>query len=158
MMGDSAGGHFAIILTLAMNNKGYAKQLGYSFTRRAELLVLNCSVYDFENLGKGMITKKAQKRLFGPNYQDSEARKLISPKQHIALLDVPLFTSSCTKDFIRSETTSLISDLEKLNKPHTFIDIKEKNVGHVHNVWNPYSKLSMYVNEEMVKFINKFLS
>ncbi len=109
-------------------------------------------------MGKFILNKSGLKRLIGPNYDDNEAKALISPKEHIDLLDVPIFVSTCKKDFIRQETISLINDLAKLGKQHSVVDIKEKDVGHVHNVTNPNNKSSIIVNNEMIKFIYKFLS
>ncbi len=154
--GDSAGGHIALLLAEALSDPGFAKELGYDFNNiKIEVALVNSPVYDFAAIGDEFLTEKAMIRMFGPHYNDEKLNKLVSPKEHLDSLNMPLFVSTCKNDFLRGESLKLKEDLELLKKDHQFIDIDsdEKNVNHVHNVVYPELKESIQVNNAMIDFI-----
>ena len=160
LAGDSAGGHFALTLCEASDDEEYAKLLGYDFTGiNFEVLLTNSPVFDFENLGNGVLSKSGMKRLFGPNYKNSEMRKLISPLEHFSSLKTPIFSSTCKKDFLRNEPMRLKEFLKDYPYPHKFVDIKSENkkVEHVHNVIRPQLPESKVVNNAMIDFVNEIM-
>lgn len=71
----------------------------------------------------------------------------------------PLFVSTCTNDFIRSQSLLIKSDCDSLSRPLEFVDISsdDKKVGHVHNVTDVNLPASREVNARMIEFMNSCL-
>lgn len=158
--GDSAGGHFALMFAEALCDKEYAKQLGYDFSRlEIKACLVNGPMYDYKGVRVNPVKDSGLKRMFGPNWADEEARALVCPKTHIGSLSCPLFVSTCKNDFLRVQSLMLQEDMKSKDNIFKFIDldVDDKNVGHVHNVIEPSLKESVYVNNEMMAFINECL-
>ena len=158
--GDSAGGHFAILLAEAVDDKELAKKMGYDFTGiKFEACLVNCPVFDFVNLGRANLFKSGLKRLFGPDYNNLGATQLMCPKYNFKSLKTPLFVSTCTQDFLRNESMMLKECLETYPYPYKFIDIEsnKKKIDHVHNVLRPNLEESIQVNTEMMDFIYEII-
>lgn len=158
--GDSAGGHLALIISEMVDDKELSinivkKPLNIKFIAT----LLNCPVYDFVNLGNDVLTNGAQKRLIGSDYNNVANKTLIDSLTHLPSLTTPLFLSTCKYDFLRSESLKLNEDMK--NKIHTYkfidLDVDDKTVGHVHNVVNPLHPQSVYINKEMIKFIEELI-
>ena len=159
LMGDSAGGHFALLLAEAVCDKKFAAELGYSFDRVEFLGVLiNCPVYDYANIGETM-AKSGNKRMFGPKFFNEDYRNLISPKTHIDSLTIPLFLSTCLNDFLRAQSMQLNEDMQRKSNKYEFLDlqIEDKSVAHVHNLIVPDQEESVQVNNAMMRFIEELL-
>ena len=159
--GDSAGGHLALTLAFAIEDEAYMKELGYDFKgHKIKALLVNSPVYDVTNAGKTGMTKKGRKRLYGPSIYDDEKMRLISPRDHLTSLDVPLFLSTCKRDFLRSESLLLNEDMKNYDKvKYQFVDLdtNKKGVEHVHNVISPDLEESIKVNDMMMAFIEETL-
>ena len=157
LTGDSAGGHISLLIAEAISDKQFANELGYDFNNvKIDCVLVNSPAYDFVNLGRESLTKSGLKRMFGPRYNDEQLNKLISPKEHIESLNMPIFVSTSKLDFIRTETMKLKQDLGRLNLLHEFIDIDSDDqlAIHVHNVIYPDTEESIKVNVAMMGFIN----
>ena len=156
IMGDSAGGHFALLLAEIMTNKELQKSLGFNLHDfNLKGVLLNCPVYDFEFTGVGALTRGGMKRMFGKHYS-LEKMRLMSPREYIQDFKLPLFLSTCKLDFIRHESMKLNEDMSKKENKYVFVDIdsdKEK-VDHVHNVVRPSLEESIQVNQAMFDFID----
>lgn len=159
LTGDSAGGHFALLLAEASCDKNVAENLGIDFKGvDIKCVAVNCPVYDLLGIGRSnMLTKAAKKYMFGPTALDYDAQIYADPKTNVESLNIPVFASTCIKDFIRNESLMLYEELQKRGKNPIFLDIKDETVGHVHNVTNPYHKASMEVNDAMVNFFLKHI-
>ena len=158
--GDSAGGHFALLLAEAADDKEFANKLGYDFSNiKFDVVLVNCPVFDFAHIGDNMLTNSGKKRLFGLDANDIEQRKLVSPKEHFSSLKTPLFVSTCKKDFLRAESMMLKEELVSYKYPSRFIDIDSDNkwIDHVHNVLRPNLGESIQVNNEMMDFIHEII-
>ena len=158
--GDSAGGHFALVIAEAADDKEYAERLGYNFDGiDFKVALLNCPVFDFVNLGKDALRRSGNIRLFGKDYDNVEARQLICPKYNFKSLKTPLFVSTCHLDFLRNESMMLKECLETFPYPHRFVDINshKKKVNHSHNVLRPNMEESVKVNSEMMDFIYEII-
>lgn len=154
--GDSAGGHFALLFFEASFDNSLSNQLGYQLDDiNFVSCVLSCPVYDFANIYKGSLTKKASMRMFGPNFNNESLNQLISPKTHIQSVKGPIFLSTCNKDFLREQSLGLKDDGEKFHLDIEFIDLYTHAIGveHVHNVVFPEYKESKYVNGKAIEFI-----
>ena len=160
--GDSAGGHFALILAEAADDPELASKMGYDFSNiNFEVCLVNCPVFDFVNIGKGTLTKTGFIRLFGKDYNNLEARQLICPKYNFKSLKTPLFVSTCHLDFLRSESLMLKECLEEgVSYPYKFVDINslKKKVNHVHNVLRPNMEESVKVNTMMMDFVYEIIN
>ena len=155
--GDSAGGHFAFIISEALLNKEVARKLGYKFKELPVVATLiNCPVYDFENVSKGTMYKSGQKRMFGRDFKDLSTFKLISPREYIESFKGALFLSSCKQDFIGMHSQLLNQDMQKKNNLYHFeyLDTDKKHVGHVHNILYLKQPEAIQVNNAMMDFID----
>ena len=155
--GDSAGGHFALTMSELICDKKYAKELGYAFPDDINLVacLVNCTVYDFTNIAKGNLSKSGSKRMFGPSYNGPKSFELLCPKAHIDSLTIPLFVSTCKKDFLKQQSYMLKKDMEGKSNLFKFIDLNEDDTGHVHNVLHPEHHLGRLINDEMMKFLDQ---
>ena len=155
--GDSAGGHFALLLAELFSDEKYAARLGYEMPKLdVAACLVNCPVYDFANLKEEHFTEAGALRIFGPKYKNKNYFTDICPKTHLKSLKMPLFVSTCTQDFIRKQSLMLISDMKKREDiKFAYVDIKskKKDVGHVHNVLLPKLPESKQVNDAMRDFI-----
>lgn len=160
LMGDSAGGHFALLLAEAICDPNLAKEFGYSFEGVEILGVLvNCPVYDFAHVSDGSMTPGGMKSLFGPRYKDEEFMSFVSPKTYIDSLTIPLFLSTCLNDFLRGESLKLNEDMQWKTNKFEFMDlqVENKNVAHVHNIIVPNQEESVQVNDAMMRFIEELI-
>lgn len=153
--GDSAGGHLA--LYMAEGSADESVPIRPREFRPAGVLV-NCLAYDFGAFGGAKDYADDFKEWFlGPRFRDSAYLETLSPRTHIGSLEAPLFISTCTNDFIRSQSLELKQDCEDIGKPFTFIDIPSKSmkVGHIHNVTKLDLPESQEVNGTMVTFMQE---
>lgn len=159
MTGDSAGGHMSFLFSLMMQNEDINKELGFDVPNFKPIAtILSCPVYDYANMGVGSLTNRALELMIGPKYKDKAHLANYSPKTYVSFNKIPLFLSTCTRDFIRSESLALNKDME--NKPgYKFIDINsnKKEVDHVHNVVKINLEESKIVNHEIIKFVDNLL-
>lgn len=161
ILGDSAGGHLALILAeMLCDNKLSNKIVNDSIDFKPICVLVNCPTFDYSELGINEMSKSGNKRMFGLDAFDIEKRKLICPKTNINSLDIPLFCSTCTNDFIKNQSIKLNETMK--NRPNIFkyidLDAKDKKIVHVHNVIYPDFEESKYINNEMIEFINKCLN
>ena len=155
--GDSAGGHFALLISEAILNKEVAEKLGLDIRPiKINGILVNGPVYDFELMLDGSMSNGALNRMFGKGHHFLEHMRELSPRTYVESITVPLFVSTCTNDFIRTHSVVLKHDYEKMNKDLVFVDIEsdEPNVDHVHNVVKPNLLESRVVNLKMMEFID----
>ena len=83
----------------------------------------------------------------------------VSPRSHLTSYTGPLFVSTCTYDFIRTESLTLQADCNAAGRALTFVDIASpsRQVGHVHNVIDTSLPESRDVNARMVQFMEENL-
>ena len=159
--GDSAGGHFALLIAELFGDEKYAAKLGYKMPNMDVVACLvNCPVYDFANLKEENFTEAGALRMFGPKHKNKNYFTDICPKTHAKSLHMPLFVSTCTQDFIRKQSLMLIADMKKREDiKFVYLDIKSKknDVGHVHNVLLPNLEESKQVNDAMREFVLSLL-
>ena len=158
IVGDSAGGHLALLLALANGDQTIQKELGIDL---GELVfngvALSCPVYDFEGVVYGPMLKNSARRfMFGPRFAEVNEIRRLSPKTYIESLKIPVYLNTCRNDFIGIQSQTLLKDLKRLNRTHTFrtFENDDKNVDHVHNVTKISLKESIIVNEEIAAFFD----
>ena len=159
LSGDSAGGHLALLVAEAFCDKEYAKLFGYEFAKPIEAIAAFSPAYDYETLGDNEMTRSGRRRMFGPRFEDKVWRRLLSPRERIEKMTLPLFHSTCKNDFIRGESDKLYADCKNRGDMYTFIDIQSDNpkVEHVHNVIYVDEPESIEVNEAVDAFFKKHL-
>ena len=161
LTGDSAGGHMALTIAELFCDKEYQKELGYDLPKMNLVAVLvNCTVFNYVNVGLDSMTKRGNLRMFGPAAFDIEERKKICPLTHINSLKVPLFASTCKYDFLRSaESLVLKETVSKTDIDFKFLDLDsdDKATSHVHNILDIHHPDSIKVNQAMIDFINERL-
>ncbi len=158
LTGDSAGGHLALYMAEGTENPAMPIRPAVFKSRGA---MLNCPAYDFASFAKAeRFSKSARAWFLGPRYEDDAWMKSISPRTFIGSYSGPLLVSTCTRDFIRSQSLLLKADCDSLARPLTFVDVPSNNkkVGHVHNVTDPELPESRSVNARMIQFMNECLA
>ena len=161
LTGDSAGGHFALLVAEAMGRKDIQEKVGFSLGDfQAKAVAVNCPVYDYVGTAATpLLSKRARKFMFGPRYDDKEYVTSISPKTYLSELKIPLFYSSAKHDMLFEEFKKLSEDVHALSLDKAesiFIESDDKAVGHVHNVTDPSHPESKKVNDRMLEFFEKF--
>ena len=155
LMGDSAGGHFVLLLTEIFGNMALKERFGLNVSHlKLKGTLVNCPVYRFEDFTNNKMKDSAKIWLFGGMIMDETWAKMISPSHYTKDIKVPVYISSSDKDFLMEHSKALNEDLTSLNVPHqfTFIEGNDK-AGHVHNVINLALEDSRRVNKEMIEFI-----
>ena len=157
LTGDSAGGHLALYMAEGSENSSMPvrpeafKPMG---------VLVNCPAYDFGQYGESDgYTEDFKGWFLGPRYKDKEYLQSLSPRTFIGSYTGHLFLSTCTNDFIRSESLKLKADCDALSREIVFVDIAsdDRKVGHVHNVSHPDLPESREVNAAMIAFMNNCL-
>ena len=158
--GDSAGGHFALLISECFDNEEVAKKLGYEMPKIEVVgCVVNCPVYDVKDIGEDVMTKGARIRMFGKKCLDKDYMALLSPRTYIKDYRMPLFLSTCKNDFIRVQSLILNEDMKSKDNKYVFHDINsdKKEVGHVHNVMALNLEESKFINDEIDKFVSSLI-
>ena len=153
LTGDSAGGHLALYMAEGSEDRTLPIHPSFFVTRGA---LLNCPAYDYASFSNPEgFTASALAWFIGPRYQDQDWLVSVSPRTFLSRYTGPLFLSTCTRDFIRSQSLTLRADCDALGRPVEFVDIasNDRAVGHVHNVISPNLPESRQVNERMIAFM-----
>lgn len=157
LTGDSAGGHLALYMAEgALDRTLPVHPMEFKPTG----VLLNCPAYDFATFGDSdYFSNSALAWFIGPRYQDKEWMMSMSPRTYIRKYTGPLFVSTCTNDFIRSQSLILKADCDSMGRSLEFVDIAsgDRNVDHVHNVTKPDLPESREVNVKMISFMNNCL-
>ncbi len=157
LTGDSAGGHLALYMAEGAEDATVPIR-PQQF--RSKGVLLSCPAYDFASFAQlGSFSKGALSWFIGPRYNDRQWLESVSPRTFLARYTGPLFVSTCTHDFIRSQALLIKSDCDSLGRTLDFLDIQadDRNVGHVHNVTAPDLPESREVNGRMIAFMNQHL-
>lgn len=155
LTGDSAGGHLALYLAEGSEDRTLPVHTERFVTKG---VLLNCPAYDYPSFAdpKGF-SDDALAWFIGPRYKDKQWMESMSPRTYLDSYDGPLFVSTCTKDFLRSQSLMIKSESERKGRAVVFVDIQSKKVGHVHNVTDPDLPESQTVNARMMAFMDQCL-
>lgn len=156
LTGDSAGGHFALLLAEMACNPKVAEPFGIDLSGVRFLSVaVNCPVFDFVSLSHvSVLNKSGEIFILGKRFEDVEFQRLACPKAHFDSMLLPLFVSTCTNDFIRPHSLELHEHAKAINKEHIYLDINDdrKEIDHIHNVTKLHLPESIRVNDSMIEF------
>lgn len=161
LVGDSCGGHYALLLAEFASNPKMGKDLGFDIgSFAAKGVLLNCPVFDYTYVsGRQVLSNGANEYMYGPKWYDESYTDEVSPKTYFNQLKMPIFYSTCSKDFIRPECLKLHEAvLASGLKEYRFLDISsdDKEVVHIHNVSFPDNPKSKEINDAMDEFMKKY--
>lgn len=159
LTGDSAGGHFALLLAEASCDCAFSAQLGLDLQGISFLgVALSCPVYDFVRAtASPSMSRGGLRATFGKAVESDEYRRLLCPRIHIGSLKIPLFLNTCRNDFLLQESLDLKNDMDVLAKEisYVYVDKEDKAIQHVHNVTEIQLVDSMAVNGAMASFFDE---
>ena len=158
--GDSAGGHIALLLALAITNKNIADYYDLELPKNIKInkIILNSPVYDYEmlyNLAKEFMNKKTLNYFFGPKVDlnfinENNPSYLI--RNNLVKVNFNIFVSTSYNDFLNSHSLKLKSEcFDKVYLDFTFS--KDKSINHIHNIINMSSKEGMLTNNKIINFL-----
>lgn len=159
LTGDSAGGHFALLLAEAACDPELEKRLGLDLGGiQIHGVAVSCPVYDLKrNVGTAMLSKSGKKMMFGPRYDDPSFVTDYSPREHLDSLHMPTFVISCAKDFLKQESLDLVADMKEkdMDVEFHFVDKDDSAIGHVFNVIDIHLDESKTANEATDLFFSR---
>ncbi len=155
LAGDSAGGHFACVTTAINLNKDMQKDfsvdyIGYDFKAVAAI----CPAVDL--LSPNPVMNITVPVLLGENSRKSPYRKYLDVSKIVSAEFPPYYILTASGDFLRTQAYKLRNILGNLGVEYRFRDFTDKldgkNLTHVFNVVNPFSKYGDEANEEIASF------
>ncbi len=163
LLGDSAGGHIALMVDLILHSKELQDK--FSIKRvpniKVNCVALNSTMYDFSSLmkiAKKYLSKKDIKKLFSKHCFEEDYMDEVSPRTYIkdGYKTSPLFASSAYKDMFLDQTLKLKRDAEKYNLDAQFLieTTSDKRIGHVYNHF-VYDNEGLKCNNAIVSFFKK---
>ena len=156
LTGDSAGGHFCLLLAEMVYDADLAEQFGVDLSGiRIRVVAPSCPVYDFERtFYTPQLFKSGKRFMFGKRYTQEGFAQLLSPKVHIKSLAIPIFLCSCKRDFLSQESKDLAQDLKSIpvDQQFIFVESDDPKVSHIFNVINIDHPESIRVNGALIDF------
>lgn len=166
LLGDSAGGHIALLVDLIFHSKELQAKFNIKKLPNVNIkcIALNSTMYDFASLmkiAKKYLSKKDIKKLFSKNCFSEGYMDNVSPRTYIknGYKISPLFASSAYKDMFLDQTLKLKSDVKKYNLDAEFLieTTTDKRIGHVYNHF-VYEGKGLKCNQAMTSFFKKHSS
>lgn len=160
IMGDSAGGHFALLFALALNYKEVRECLGIKFDIPMQInkVITSSPVYDYSSLCEDMrkkATKRALKFLAGKEALfDSNYPLICCPRtwiKKIGDVNFEVFVSTCKEDFLREHPLLLKEDLKE--KATIYDPITATKLEHIF----PIVKPDTLEAKKCIELINEFI-
>lgn len=142
LMGDSAGGHMALMLDLLLKYQDIQKYYGINDDLHIKIkcLALNSAMYDYASLvpfGLKYVTKRNLKKVLSKYCFDEEYLKKNSPREYIlnGYNLSPTLNTTSYHDILNFQAFKFKNDAEKLSlNVKTFIETSpRKQIGHVYN-------------------------
>ena len=155
LMGDSAGGHYALLMAELSESELAREKMGLDVGGIAfKGVVLCCPVYDFvASANTPLLTTRARRFMFGPDL-DSNHLAALSPRTYIREHRLPTLVTSNCNDLLKEESLLLTKEAKELGLPvqFDFIESENKEVDHVHNVVKIDLKESKELNRRILTF------
>ncbi|MBP5091432.1 MAG: alpha/beta hydrolase [Bacilli bacterium] len=159
IMGDSAGGHFALLLSEIVEDIELQNKWGVDLSfLKLSATVVSCPVYDFDvSVYSSGLSKSGKDYMYGKGHEDREWTRKLDPRPYISSIKAPIFVSSCRNDFLKKHSKTLDEDLNKLGHDHAFVFLESASgkVGHVHNIIDLELPESVSVNQAIIAFLNQ---
>lgn len=159
LMGDSAGGHIAMMVALALRNPKLRNQYGnFKENINIDKLILSSPMYDYSrivSIAKIALNKNGLMTLFSKNYKNKRLLKRNSPKYYLDLgfvIPESLLIYS-KKDVFSFQSKELIRDFKKNKRTIDIYFEKDKKCNHVFHHFALDKETSIRTNEYIIKFI-----
>ncbi len=161
LMGDSAGGHLAMMTAFTFKYEELQKYYNIPYVREINFLgiELSSTMYNFAELrkkSKRFLSTRGAKEIFSKCMDEEGFLEINSPKTYITqgYELPPLFILTSQNDYFKSETIELHLDLEKRDIKHVywFEHSVSKNLGHIYNHFNLDTKEVKKANEAIKAF------
>lgn len=164
VLGDSAGGHLALLLALTINHEDVASDLEVSFLEKIHInkVVLASPIYDYRFVCekfKNAATKGALKFLVGDDFLNENYPLITCPRYIInkdrdRYYNFDMFVSSCDDDFIKNHSMLIKEDLgDKVTLFYVEKDVE--NLNHIFPIICPDTKSAYECNDLIEQFIKK---
>lgn len=159
ILSDSAGGHIALIASLALRTPVLREMYGFINKENVLIskLVLSSPMYDYSriiSLASLVINKDGMKTLFSKKYTDRKFVKKHSPKYYLDMgLVIPeTLIIYSKKDVFKFQSKQLIKDFKRDKRKLNIYYESDNNSFHIFHHFNLKRKTSISANEEIVKF------
>lgn len=161
LLGDSAGGHLALLTTLAFSSEDLQSKLEVSSPNNMyiERLCLSSPVFSIKTIlasSLKILNQSGVKYVFSNKYNDVEYLKLIDCGEALkTITPPPIYVSSAKNDFLLQESIDLTNILKKYGHPvyYDYTDSKKRKIAHVYNLVVMESPEAIRTNELQVKFM-----
>ena len=164
LLGDSAGGHLALLTDIIYRSKEAQEYYSLKSLPKVEIkcLGLNSTMYDFAKLfdfsGK-YFSKRGKKYIFSNRCDEEGFLEKNSPRHYIkaGVRPSPIFNSTSYTDQLKDQSFYLKHDAEKygLQFTHYFEPKHDKKLGHVFNHFN-FEDEGKKCNDAMISFFKKY--
>ena len=164
LVGDSAGGHLCMMLDILLKDKNVQEYYKLKDVPNIKIrgIALNSTMYDYQGVvaqAKSLLFKKGCRWMFSNKYLDNDFVNMNSPRFHYrnGFKPAPLFASTSTHDFFRSQTLRLKRDADELGIDLTYLfeSSPKKEIGHVYNHF-VFKDEGLKCNELMEEFFYKY--
>lgn len=165
LVGDSAGGHIALLLEILMNNKELQEHYQIRDLPNVKIkgVALNSTMYDFSlvvSQSRKMLTKRGCRWMLSKRYLDPEFVRINNPRYYYqnGYKTPNLFASTSYHDYFNSQTLRLERDSKEFNIPidYLFESSTNKEIGHVYNHFCFENEEGKRCNNAMLEFFNKY--
>ena len=164
LMGDSAGGHLAIMTDIIYNDKEAQDFFGIKNLPDVKIkcVCTNSPMYDYPamlEMAKKICSKKLVKDLFSSDYKNEYYIEHCSSRYYFKkkIKLEPIFANTSLHDFFNSQTYTLKRDCDELKcyDLDYFCEMSpDKKIGHVYNHFI-FDKEGKYCNDRMIEFMLK---
>ena len=165
LVGDSAGGHIALMVDILLRNKEAQDYYKIENLPNVDIkgIALNSTMYDYQGVvsqARGMLFKKGQRWMLTDKVKDKEFINKNDPRYYFknGFKPLPLFASTSYHDFFNSQTLRLKKDADELgiDLDYLFESSPDKAIGHVYNHFCFDREEGIKCNKRMVDFfLNK---
>lgn len=162
LMGDSAGGHIAMMVALALKNPFLRKYYDVETTLNIEIssTVLSSPMYDFyqlKQLASLVINKEGIKTLFSKFYKNKPLLRANSPKTYLAegFVLPPMLLVYSKSDIFKFQSIKLKKEYKKLNRKLEIYYEPDKKCGHIFHHFSVNELATIKANNAIENFLLK---
>lgn len=162
LMGDSAGGHIAMMVALALKNPFLRKYYDVETTLNVEIssMVLSSPMYDFyqlKQLASLVINKEGMETLFSKFYKNKSLLRANSPKAYLSVGFVlpPILLVYSKSDIFKFQSIKLKKEYKNLNRKLEIHYEPDKKCGHIFHHFSVNEPTTIKANNAIENFLLK---
>ena len=160
LMGDSAGGHIAMMVALALRNHFLRKYYGIETNSNIEIssMVLSSPMYDFchlKRLASLAINKEGVMTLFSKFYKNNALLRANSPKTYLSegFVLPPILLIYSKKDIFKFQSIKQKNEFKRLDRKLEIYYEPSKKCGHIFHHFNMNSSTTINANNAIENFL-----